>query len=53
VFAALDAEEFQSCFITWIKAVYKITQGEVVAIDGWTISSPEYMFYVRNRMDNT
>jgi predicted transposase YbfD/YdcC len=34
VFAALDAEEFQSCFITWIKAVYEITQGQVVAMDG-------------------
>ncbi len=34
VFAALDAEEFQNCFITWIKAVYEITQGQVVAIDG-------------------
>ena len=34
VFAALDADEFQSCFITWIRAVYKITQGQVVAIDG-------------------
>jgi predicted transposase YbfD/YdcC len=34
VFAALDAEEFQSRFISWIKAVYKITEGQIVAIDG-------------------
>jgi predicted transposase YbfD/YdcC len=34
VFAALNAEEFQSHFTTWIKAVYKITQGQIVAIDG-------------------
>jgi predicted transposase YbfD/YdcC len=34
VFAALDAEEFQKCFISWIKAAYKITEGQIVAIDG-------------------
>lgn len=34
VFAMLDAEQFQSCFIDWIRAVYKITQGQVVPIDG-------------------
>jgi predicted transposase YbfD/YdcC len=34
VFAALDGEELQSCFITWIRAVYEVTQGQVVAIDG-------------------
>jgi predicted transposase YbfD/YdcC len=37
VFAALDAEEFQSCFIAWVKAVYAITQGQVVAMDGKTL----------------
>ena len=34
VFARLDAEQFQACFIDWIKAVYKITKGQIVAIDG-------------------
>ena len=34
VFASLDAEQFQACFIDWIKAVYKITKGQIVAIDG-------------------
>jgi len=34
VFAVLDAEQFQSCFITWIKAVFEVTQGQVVPIDG-------------------
>jgi predicted transposase YbfD/YdcC len=34
VFAVLDAEQFQNCFMAWIRAVYKITQGQVVPIDG-------------------
>ena len=34
VFAVLDAEQFQSCFITWIRAVFEVTQGQVVPIDG-------------------
>ena len=34
VFASLDAEQFQVCFTEWIKAVYKITKGQIIAIDG-------------------
>ena len=34
VFARLDAEQFQSCFVEWIKATNQITQGQIVAIDG-------------------
>jgi len=34
VFASLDAEQFQTCFIEWIKAVYQITEGQIIAIDG-------------------
>ena len=34
IFARLDAEQFQSCFVEWIKAANQITQGQVVAIDG-------------------
>jgi predicted transposase YbfD/YdcC len=34
VFASLDADQFQTCFIDWIKAVYKITNGQIIAIDG-------------------
>ena len=34
VFARLDPEQFQHCFIEWIQAVAQLTQGEVVAIDG-------------------
>lgn len=34
VFASLDAEQFQAGFIEWIKAVYQITEGQIIAIDG-------------------
>lgn len=34
VFCVLDAEQFQHCFVAWIRAVSQITGGEVVAIDG-------------------
>jgi predicted transposase YbfD/YdcC len=34
VFARLDAEQFQSCFMEWIRAVHEITEGQVVAVDG-------------------
>jgi predicted transposase YbfD/YdcC len=37
VFAALDAEEFQSCFMDWIEAVEELTQGQVIAVDGKTL----------------
>lgn len=34
VFGALDPEQFQSCFVSWIQAVSQVTAGEVIAIDG-------------------
>ena len=34
VFAALDPDEFRRCFISWARALAKITDGGVVAIDG-------------------
>jgi len=37
VFAALDAEEFQDCFMDWIGAVEELTQGQVIAVDGKTL----------------
>jgi predicted transposase YbfD/YdcC len=37
VFAALDAEEFQICFMDWIEAVEELTEGQVIAVDGKTL----------------
>jgi predicted transposase YbfD/YdcC len=37
VFAALDAEAFSKCFVSWIQAIAELSCGEVVAIDGKTL----------------
>ncbi len=37
VFARLDPDQFQRCFMEWVQAVAEVTQGEVVAIDGKTV----------------
>ena len=37
VLARLKPEEFQRCFLNWIRAVSDLTHGEVVAIDGKTL----------------
>ncbi len=34
VFARLDSDAFQPCFIAWVQAVYVATQGQVIAFDG-------------------
>lgn len=34
VFARLDPERFQECFLAWIQAVSEITHGQVIAFDG-------------------
>lgn len=34
VFSRLKAEQFQACFLEWVKAVNQVTGGQVVAIDG-------------------
>jgi len=37
VFARLDPEQFQLCFLHWVRAVFQVTQGQVVPIDGKTL----------------
>jgi len=37
VFALLDAEQFQACFVEWVSAISDVFQGQVVAVDGKTL----------------
>lgn len=37
VFSAIDPAQFESCFLSWIKDVAQITEGEIVSIDGKSI----------------
>lgn len=34
VFARIDPQQFQRSFLDWVRSVYDLTQGQVVAIDG-------------------
>jgi predicted transposase YbfD/YdcC len=36
VFARLDASAFHECFMGWVQAVFEVTEGQVIAIDGKT-----------------
>lgn len=37
VFAKIDSEAFQTCFMRWVESVFRVTKGEVVALDGKTL----------------
>jgi predicted transposase YbfD/YdcC len=34
VFSRLNGEQFQACFMEWVRAVHQVTAGQVVALDG-------------------
>jgi predicted transposase YbfD/YdcC len=34
VFARLDAQQMQQCFVSWMSAISQLTLGEVIAVDG-------------------
>lgn len=34
VFARIDSQQFQECFLKWIQSVSQITEGEVISLDG-------------------
>jgi len=36
VFAALDAAEFEACFVSWMSALSPSLEGEIIAVDGKT-----------------
>src|SRR5436853_3554615 len=37
VFGRINPDEFRRCFIEWVEAVYVLTGGQVIAIDGKTL----------------
>jgi predicted transposase YbfD/YdcC len=37
VFAQIDPIQFQHCFMRWMRALYQVTHGEIVPIDGKTL----------------
>lgn len=37
VFGMLDGKQFAKCFSRWVRSIHKLTQGQVVAIDGKTV----------------
>ena len=37
VFSLISPDEFQRCFLSWVHAVFTVTDGQVVAIDGKTL----------------
>ena len=37
LFAALDPEQLQTCFLDWVRSVAQLSAGEIVAIDGKTL----------------
>ena len=37
VFARLEPEQMQQCFLSWIAAISRLTQGEIIPIDGKTV----------------
>lgn len=37
VFARINPIQFQHCFMRWMRAIYQVTHGEVVPIDGKTL----------------
>jgi predicted transposase YbfD/YdcC len=37
VFAVIDSEQFRVCFVKWMQAVDRLTEGQIVAADGKTL----------------
>lgn len=37
VFALLDAEQFEKCFVEWVQLVNEVTEGQTVPVDGKTL----------------
>ncbi len=37
VFARIDPDRFRDCFMEWVSSVHRLTQGQVIAVDGKTL----------------
>ena len=37
VFARIDPDQFRYCFMDWVESVNRLTQGQVIALDGKTL----------------
>jgi predicted transposase YbfD/YdcC len=37
VFRALDPHQFEQCFLAWVQSLMRLTDGEIVAVDGKTL----------------
>lgn len=37
LFARLEPEQMQQCFLSWVSAISRLTQGEIIPIDGKTL----------------
>ncbi len=37
VFAMLCPEEFERCFVSWVRSLSKVTKGEIIPVDGKTL----------------
>ena len=37
VFARIDPDRFRDCFVEWVHSVHRLTQGQVIAVDGKTL----------------
>ena len=37
VFTRIDPEQFQDCFMDWVSSISRLTQGQVIAVDGKTL----------------
>ena len=39
VFARLNPQRFQECFLSWTRAVAQLTQGTLISLDGKTVKA--------------
>ena len=43
VFARLDPQQFNQCFLSWTQSISELTQGAVISVDGKTVAQAEFL----------